>query len=115
LAVAVLEFVAHLAKEKYRPNVGWACPALAIPSSEVSRLVIGNRMLGSEAFLVLDGHIRLAEGIEVGDAAATISVRRRLATARSSWFVVVAAALVALGALASAYHTRARTDCAQAR
>jgi len=115
LTVAVLEFVAHLARDKYRPNVGWACPALAIPSSEVSHLVIGNKVLGSEDFLVLDGHIRLAEGIEVGDASATISVTRRLATARSSLFVVVAAAFVALGALASAYHMRARTDCAQAR
>jgi hypothetical protein len=112
--MAALEFVVHLARETYRPNVGWACPALSLPSAQVLRLAMAGRVLRPEEFLVLDETVRIAEGIEVRDAALTIAVTRRLTTARSSLYVAVAAVLVALGAVASAYHATASADRAQA-
>ena len=113
--MAVVEFVTHLPKETYRSGVGWSCSALSIPSSEVSRLVVGDTVLTAEDFLVQDGAIRLAEGTMVEDAEATITVRRTLAAARSSAVVAVAAILVALFALAFAYGTKPTAGCIEAR
>ena len=113
--MAAVEFVTHLPKEKYDSKIGWSCSALSIPSSGVSHLVVGDGVLTAEDFLVQGGSIRLADGIAIEDAEATISVRSTLTTARSSAVVAVVAILVALFAVASAAHSKPTARCVEAR
>lgn len=108
------EFVVYLAKGAYQSKVGWACQALSLPSAEVTSLVVGGRTLRSEEFLVLDGHVRLAEGITVNDALATINVTRRLAL-RSSVVVAVATAVFAIVAVTAAHYSTPEHAGARAR
>jgi hypothetical protein len=108
------EFVVHLAKGAYQSRLGWACPALSLPSAELRSLVVGGRTLRAEEFLVLADQVRLAEGIVVNDALATISVTRRLAL-RSSVVVALATAVFAIVAVTAAHYTAPENACAGAR
>jgi hypothetical protein len=108
------EFVVHLAKGDYQTRVGWACPALSLPSAELSGLLVGGRTLRAEEYLVLAGHVRLAEGVAVNDAFATISVPRRLAL-RSSVVVAVATAMFAIAAVTAAHYSAPEHACAGSR
>jgi hypothetical protein len=113
--MAVVKFVTHLPKEQYRPGSGWVCSALSLPRSEVTRLLVGEEPLKSEEFLVQGVTIRLAEGMKVDDAEATISVRRVLTFRRSSALVAVGAVLIALAAFASTYQSKPTAGCAETR
>ncbi|HEX6764692.1 MAG TPA: hypothetical protein VF103_04425 [Polyangiaceae bacterium] len=108
------EFVVHLAKGTYQSKIGWACQALALPSAEVTSLVVGGRKLRAEEFLVRAGHVRLADGIMADDAFATISVPRRLAL-RSSVVVAVATAVFAIAAVTAAHYSTPEHACEGSR